>query len=218
LYPIHFRKQLSTGFGKKQAIEFGISQSQGEIILITDADCVVPRQWMKYHSSFYEYNDAKCVTGPIKYKETKGLIERFQSLDLTGMMGVTQAGIFSDKWYMANGANMSFLKEKFYEVGEYSSSKQFASGDDVFLIQAIADTYGDEVFFLKNGEAAVTTEAESTWRSLYQQRLRWGTKNKSYNKKAILITLGVVFVYCCSIVLNLSLIPFFGYTAIICFL
>ncbi len=200
--------------GKKQAIEYGISKAKGNIILVTDADCQVPLQWLRFHSSFYTHSDAQCVTGPIKYKNTNTLIERFQSLDLIGMMGVTQAGIFSDKWYMANGANMSFIKEKFYEVGAYHSSKQFASGDDIFLIQAIADIYPDKVFFLKNPKAAVITDAESTWKDLYHQRLRWGTKNKSYKQKAITITLGIVFIFCCSIVLNLSLIPFFGMTAL----
>jgi len=203
--------------GKKQAIEYGITQSNGNIILITDADCQVPKQWMAFHSSFYSIYAAKCVTGPIRYKHTSSLIERFQSLDLTGMMGVTQAGIFSDKWYMANGANMSFLKEKFFDVGAYNASKQYASGDDVFLIQAIAEICGDDVYFLKNPDAAVETQAESTWKSLYQQRLRWGTKNKSYNKKAITLTLGIVFVFCCSILLNLALIPFFGITALFVF-
>lgn len=203
--------------GKKQAIEYGIANSKGDTILITDADCVVGELWMSYHSSFYELNKAKCVTGPIKYHKPNRLIEQFQSLDLTGMLGVTQAGIFSDKWYMANGANMSFKKKQFFEVGAYNSSKQFASGDDVFLIQAIADIYSEDVHFLKNSEAAVSTQAEQSWKSLYQQRVRWGTKNRSYKKKAITLTLGLVFIFSCSILLNLTLIPVFGLAAIFVF-
>ncbi len=216
---VHLLKLAQIGnTGKKQAIEYAISKSRGDIILITDADCIVNTNWLRFHSSFYEINDAKCVTGPIRYTKATRLIEQFQSLDLTGMMGVTQAGIFSDKWYMANGANMSFLKKQFYEVGSFDSSRKYASGDDVFLIQAIADMYGQDVYFLKNPEAAVTTEAETSWNSLYQQRLRWGTKNKAYKKKAISFTLGLVFIFCFSILLNLALIPFFGLTALFVFL
>ena len=196
--------------GKKAALELGIQHAAGDYILVTDADCIVPKQWINFHSYLLDTKNASCITGPIDYHNEGRWLEQFQLLDLIGMMGVTQAGIFSNKWYLANGANMSFKKELFIRSGGHSSSKQFASGDDVFLIQAIAEISKKDVHFLKNKSAAVKTHAENSLTNLYNQRLRWATKNRSYKSNAVMRALSIVFLFCLSIIVNLLLIPFFG--------
>jgi len=196
--------------GKKMALQKAVENASHNLIVTTDADCMVRTKWLQYHSFTHEIKKAECVTGPVEYIEEDSMLEKFQSLDLIGMMGVTQAGIFSDKWYLANGANMSFKKETFLEVEALKKSKKWASGDDVFLIQSIAKEKGDQVYFLKNFEASVATKAETNWKSFIQQRMRWATKNKGYETNNIAYTLGLVFIFCLSIVVNFLCIPIFG--------
>jgi len=49
----------------------------------------------------------------------------------------------------------------------------------------------------------VVTKAERSWSALYQQRIRWATKNKSYTHQGVRNTLGVVFLF------NLCIVLFF---------
>ncbi|HML58408.1 MAG TPA: glycosyltransferase, partial [Ferruginibacter sp.] len=39
---------------KKKALETGMLHSRGELIITTDADCVVPEQWVEHIVAFYE--------------------------------------------------------------------------------------------------------------------------------------------------------------------
>ena len=50
---------------------------------------------------------------------------------------------------MANGANLFFTKDVFIEIGGYQKNAQYASGDDMFLIQEIASRYPDKISFFK---------------------------------------------------------------------
>ena len=59
---------------------------------------------------------------------------------------------------MANGANLAFEKQTYLDVVNDQSGKSFASGDDVFLLHAIAKNYGvKSVHFIKDALAIVKT-------------------------------------------------------------
>jgi len=180
---------LSEVSGKKYALEAGIKQASGEIIACTDA------------------NGSKCIAGPINYDCDKSLLQRFQFLDALNNMCVTANGIRKKSYYMANGANLFFSKAVFQEVGGYSNKAKLASGDDMFLIQEIANRYPNNVHFLKSNQATVLTQPESSLQNLKEQRTRWATKSKSYINKKIMRIQGFVFVFVLLILISLISIP-----------
>ncbi len=194
--------------GKKNALEAGIKQASGEIIACTDADSEPPEHWLISFTSFYEAYQSKCIAGPIMYNCDKSIIQRFQYLDALNNMCVTANGIKKKSYYMANGANLFFSKSVFQEVGGFKNKAKLASGDDMFLIQEIANRYPNDVHFLKSNEAIVLTQAESTFQELKEQRTRWATKSKSYTNKNIMRIQGFVFAFALLIILNLLFIPF----------
>jgi len=200
---------LETQSGKKAAIASGIKLANGELIITTDADCVVPANWVNTFVSFYEAHQVSFMAAPVIFSAQPKLIHKLQLLDLSGMMGVTQAGVNAKKWYMANGANMAFKKQSYNEVKGYADNQEWASGDDMFLIQSIALENEDQIAFIKTS-SAVKADPEKTVGAFIKQRLRWGTKNKSYTHKGVLKTLGLVFLFSATIVLNLVLAPVFG--------
>jgi cellulose synthase/poly-beta-1,6-N-acetylglucosamine synthase-like glycosyltransferase len=180
--------------GKKNALEYGISLTDSEIIITTDADCILPEAWVhNIVSSFANNNKLVMTTGvvlPVSYKTT---IERFQWLDFAATMALTGYGIFSKKFYLCNGANMSFLRQAFIESGGYGDNHHIASGDDVFLIKKLSAIPGKEIAFLQTKEAMVLTKTEDTWTSLLQQRKRWATKTKAYANKNIIMIQSLAF-------------------------
>ncbi|MBC7776590.1 MAG: glycosyltransferase [Phycisphaerae bacterium] len=189
---------------KKKAIELGVAQATGEIIVTTDADCIVPKEWLFLIASAFENPQTQIVCAPVAFHREKNLLQRFQSLDFLGLMGITGAGHQMGWHTMANGANLAFRKQVFEAVGGYAGNKHLASGDDMFLVQKVAARWPDSVTFLKSLEATVLTEAVPTWRAFWQQRLRWGTKNAALPSWPLRLSLLTVFLFCWSIWVNLA--------------
>lgn len=197
---------LDSQSGKKAAISTGVSMSMGELILTTDADCIVPQDWFNIFASYFEFRKVDFIAGPVIFSQGDGLIEKLQVQDLSGMMGVTQAGITTQKWYMANGANMAFRRSRYNELQAYKDNQKWASGDDMFLIQSMALKNANSIGYIKTKEAVVT-KPEPTLERFVRQRLRWGTKNKAYRHNGIIKTLGLVFGFSSVILINIVLSP-----------
>ena len=187
---------------KKKAIATGVEQARGRLIVTTDADCIAPRDWLRLICSKFECEkNAALIAGPVVFHREQNLLQRFQSLDMLGMTGITGAGIHSGRQRMANGANLAFAKSVFQEVGGFEGNEDLASGDDMFLVQKVAAMRPEGIFFLKNPAAAVRTEAKPDWFSFFQQRLRWGTKNAALPEWSVKLSLLAVFLFCWNILL-----------------
>ena len=200
---------------KKAALNLGISSAKGQIILLTDADTIVNKSWIKTHvEQYYTDTEVKMCTAPVIYFNDNNFIEKFQYYDLLATMGFTHAGIADNSYFMANGANMSFLKEIY---NPNTSNPQYASGDDMFFIQRIAKRYPESTRFIKSKKASVFTYPEKTMKSFLSQRLRWGTKSRAYSDTRLKAILAIVFFT--NLMIIIDIIPFgifsFNYISIL---
>ncbi|MCI4669697.1 MAG: glycosyltransferase [Bacteroidia bacterium] len=171
--------------GKKAALSYGIENANGEIILQTDADCVVQDHWAKQMVAHFKGNTG-LVVGPIElFYDRNSKFERFQALEAMGLTGITAGSIASGYPNMCNGANLAYRKEVFHAVKGFEGVDQVASGDDELLMQKI-QKHGDyAIQFAKCREAIVATHALTDWESLKKQRLRWVSKARAYINKRI---------------------------------
>ncbi len=190
---------------KKKAIETGIARATGGLIAVTDADCIVAPGWLMLLASLYERRNAVLIAAPVLFHKESNLLERFQSLDMMGMMAVTGAGLHTRSMRMCNGANLAYDKGCFLAAGGFRGLDGIASGDDMLLAQKLAKANADRIFFLKNPGAAVYTEAKPDWASFFQQRLRWASKSAHYIEWRVTAALGLVFLLCMSMFFNLIL-------------
>lgn len=180
---------------KKRAIEQAVIKASGELIVTTDADCVVPQTWISAIVSIYVEKKPRLITGPVSFSYNTTLFQKFQALDFISMIGITAASIQKGMFNLANGANLAYEKKAFLEVNGYSDIDQKASGDDMFLIYKIAANYKNEVAFLKNKDAIVTTRPNETLKEFVDQRFRWTSKSFSYQDKRITAILAGVYLY-----------------------
>ena len=194
--------------GKKDAIRFGISKSTGVYLLFTDADCILPRSWIQKMRNQMLMGNLDAVCAPISLKqESQTFLQIFQWLDNMGMMAVSAAAINGNYFSMANGANLG-LKRSILSGKNIEWNDQFASGDDMALIKHVRKENG-QICFIQDPEAMVITGTEPTWTDFLNQRLRWGTKNKSSRQPLFLFVVGIVFLAALSHVIALILIPFY---------
>lgn len=176
---------------KKAAIAYALEHSLGDIIITTDADCVVRKNWIETINNFLNEGKYDFVASPIIINSNDKIVQQFQTMDMLGMMGVTAAGIESQNWYMANGANLAFRKSAVDILNVFSNNKH-SSGDDISLINYYASS-GKKVGFCNNLEAIVTTDSETSITSLYNQRLRWATKNKTAKSSKYILMMSIPY-------------------------
>ncbi len=196
---------------KKKALEIAIQQANNQLIVTTDADCVMGKNWLSLIADFYNTEKPVFIAAPVIFYDEKNIFQRFQSLDFIGMMGVNGAGISRNFQFLCNGANLAYEREAFFEVNGFEGIDQLASGDDLMLIQKMAKHYPHHrIKFLKNAEAATFTTPKRTVRDFMSQRIRWATKTTSYPDLRVTLTWALIWLFCVSIPLNFVLSFFFG--------
>lgn len=183
------------GQGKKQALKQGIRASNGEIIISTDGDCKVQPDWIKNYISFFGNSDAQMVFGPVFYSN-KNFLQKLFSLEFATLVAAGAASAGVGLPLMGNGANLAFRKQAYENVEEKLGGKKLASGDDVFLMHSIASNFGKgSLKFIKNEQSVVTTSAPDSINKFVNQRIRWGSKAKSYKSIWALTVSLVVFLF-----------------------
>jgi len=178
---------------KKDAIHNAIHQASFNWIITTDADCLVPKNWLQVFDQFIIKNTPKLIVGPVTYTSINTLLERFQHLDFLSLMGSTIGGFGIRKPFLCNGANLCYDKHTFFEVGGFEGNSNIASGDDIFLLEKIVNKHPVDVHYLKSKDAVVTTQPQPTFKQLIDQRTRWAAKSTAYkNNFSKLVSVAVL--------------------------
>ncbi|MGB5321991.1 glycosyltransferase, partial [Lutimonas sp.] len=73
------KKQSSSP--KKDAINKGISVASNNWILTTDADCIVPKNWLNAFDTMIKQQAPKMIVAPVSYLPKTGFLHKFQLLD-----------------------------------------------------------------------------------------------------------------------------------------
>jgi len=164
--------------GKKEALEFGISQARFDIIATTDADCTISKNWLTCVASYFGNADTHLLIGAVKLMGDDSFFSQMQVTEFVSLTGSTAAAIGLGHPVMCNAANLAFRKDTFIELGGYEGNKSVASGDDEFLMRKILQRYPAGIRFLNYYEAVISSATLDTMKELIHQRLRWAGKWK----------------------------------------
>jgi cellulose synthase/poly-beta-1,6-N-acetylglucosamine synthase-like glycosyltransferase len=178
---------------KKKAIEIAIAQSTGELIVCTDADCLVTESWLQTIVAFYEQYQPQFIAAPVSINCSNKFIEFFQGLDFMTLQGITGASVHKKIHSMCNGANLAYTKKAFEAVGGFAGIDNIASGDDMLLMHKIYKQWPDKVMFLKSKDAIVQTAPVNSIKEFFNQRIRWASKADKYDDKRIFAVLLLVY-------------------------
>jgi cellulose synthase/poly-beta-1,6-N-acetylglucosamine synthase-like glycosyltransferase len=180
---------------KKRAIEKGIEAGKGELIVCTDADCTHPPNWLWTIARLYESGDVEFIAGPVGYTTENTLLSVFQTLDFMTLQGITGASVSQRFHTMCNGANLAYTRQAFVSVNGFEGIDAQPTGDDMLLMYKIYRQNPNGVCWLKSQDATVQTQACDTWRSFFNQRIRWASKAAYYDDRRIFWVLLLVYVF-----------------------
>lgn len=172
----HMRMLETTGTvhdlkGKANAIAQAIEKSTGEIILTSDADCVVPAQWVEDTVAQYDEHTG-CVCGFTLIRGT-GMFAGMQAVDWAYLLTIASAGVGWHRSLSAVGNNMSFRRQAYEDVGGYQGVG-FSVTEDFALFKAISYETDWVVRYPVRKSTLVWSEPCETLQALYSQKKRWG--------------------------------------------
>ena len=213
---INIRLLDADGEGKKAAIRQGISYAAGELVVITDADCLPSKNWLTEITVLYEEKQPRLILGPVIYGKEDSFSQKLFSLDFMSLVASGAGSAEAGLPFMGNAANMAFEKEIYLNAEQDALNSGFASGDDVFFIHYIRREYGRKsIAFIKNEEAIVSTPPPANMKAFLRQRIRWGSKARGYSQPWALMVSYTIFLF--NFLLTITLISslFFHWLAII---
>jgi cellulose synthase/poly-beta-1,6-N-acetylglucosamine synthase-like glycosyltransferase len=157
--------------GKANALAQGIDAAKGEIILITDADCTVPRTWVEYTAKRYAANIG--LIGGFTLQKAVTPFEGMQSLDWAFILGVAAATAGLKHPLGSIGNNLSFRKSAYDHIGGYRELK-FSVTEDYTVVQAIVGSRKWQYCYPIDPKHLVESKPCPNFRSLFHQKHRWG--------------------------------------------
>lgn len=200
----NIRVFTSESQGKKAAISQALHKAENQLIIVTDADCVLNHRWIESIVAFYQKSNAKMILAPVLLTPCNTLFEKVQVLEHLSLIGSTAGSAAIGFPVMCNGANMAYEREAALEVEKQRHDFDIPSGDDMFLLEQFVKNFGcKNVKFLLCKSAIVKTKTCKTIKDFFRQRRRWVSKTKSYTNWKIITTALIVFFF------NLSLISLF---------
>jgi len=154
--------------GKAKAINYGIKHSEGELIMVVDADSKLEKNAVELMARYFENPDIAAVAGSVYVSNKTNLITKLQALEyIEGLNMVRNGQAFLKLVNIIPGPIGMFRKKALYEVGLYDNDT-FAEDCDVTLKLI---TQGYKIDF--ESEALAKTEAPESIFDLIKQRYRW---------------------------------------------
>ena len=110
----------------------GVKEAKGDIIATTDADCILPPDWIKRIGEDFKNPSVVQLYGPV-YPIEEGIGNQF-SLFLANTF--SRIGYYSRTFYYTLGCNTAFRKEAFEKAGMY---RCIDAGDDLEIAMRLKD-------------------------------------------------------------------------------
>lgn len=168
--------------GKIFGLIQGVKESCGEILFFTDADCIVPPDWIQ--STLMEYDENTGIVGgfiALDKKEEKTLLfHQIQSLD---WINVTSAG---SAWANLNlplsvfGNNFSIRREIYDRAGGFESIESHLT-EDYALIRNVRSRTRTKIRIRLDKNNLVYSRPARNLGEFYRQRKRWAIGGRSHN-------------------------------------
>lgn len=159
--------------GKQNALDIGIKSATGEIIVLTDADCIVNKNWIKSMNKFFINKDVGLVVGKTEIMEEnkKSFLYKVQAMSHRLLMEVAQVPIMYGLYTSGMGNNIALRKKGYDELGGYEGLGNSILDDEI-LVRGFARK-GYKIAAAFNQNAVVETKYMDSYRKMFKQHKRW---------------------------------------------
>jgi cellulose synthase/poly-beta-1,6-N-acetylglucosamine synthase-like glycosyltransferase len=190
--------------GKKAAVNYGIQNSTGEIIVTTDADCIHNPGWLNSMVKYFD-DETAMVAGAVDYNKEDNLFSSIQRLEFAGLITAGAGLIGSSSPIICNAANLAYRRTIFEKVNGFTGNLHLSSGDDELLMQKIKRHTEFKIKFCPDRESVVKTSAARSLKEFFNQRKRWASKGLFYKNPVVTVQLILIFLFYAGLALQAAL-------------
>ena len=161
-------------YGKMNALAQGIDKTSGEIILITDADCEVPINWVSEFVKYFEKDVGMCgaLTVLSKNENKENFFTRLQTLDWIYLQAIASGSCQLGSPISILGNNFAFRRKAYTDIGGFEKLG-FSLTEDMALLQAIHNFKKWKIVYPLNNKTKIYSKPANTITEFYHQRKRW---------------------------------------------
>jgi len=153
---------------KKYALTQGIKNCTTEWMAFTDADCIVPSDWLESLAAEIRPQKTQLILGNSPYLIRSGFLNKLIQYEtqVTAWMflGLGSAGLP----YMGVGRNIAYTKSLFNAANGFTQHLKSLSGDDDLLVNQIAKGSETEIM----PYPWVYSYPQETWKKWFRQKQR----------------------------------------------
>lgn len=168
--------------GKMNALTQAIDSSKAELILITDADCRVPPQWIT-ESVKYFTSETGMIGGMVHLSsERSDFWHKLVDLDLMYLLGVAAASAGIGKPATVLGNNFGFRHSAYNQVGGFRKLG-YSITEDMLLMNAIDQKTDWKIRYPLVLQTAINSNPPENFTDFVKQRKRWmigGRKSRPF--------------------------------------
>lgn len=169
--PLRMQRDAGTPPGKTGALAAGIAAAGGDVLLLTDADCIAPPGWAGRLASAFSDPEVSLAAG-FTLVEGRSFFARMQALDWLFLVSLAAAGTAAGLPLTAVGTNLAVRRRAYEAVGGFAGLP-FSVTEDYRLFSALVGNTPRRARFMADPAAAVTTMPCGTWGDFLRQKKRW---------------------------------------------
>ncbi len=195
--PCNARLVKANGKGKKAAQTTGVEQATSHVVLTLDADVHLHPLWLSTLAGIHIANGWAYTSATVIPLPANTFVGKLASLEFLSLQAATEGSFVCGQPFMSNGANSAFDTRAWREARTVRNDEKIASGDDVFLVQALL-ILRKPMGHAAHPNAVVYTQMPGKWRDVLVQRTRWAAKTTHYTSRhaqmvAVYVALVAVF-------------------------
>lgn len=167
--------------GKPGALQSGIEKSQGKYLLMTDADCLVNKNWIKTTVQNFETNDYDLIPSFTLISGNR-IFDKIQAVEWIYMHTMASAGVGNNTPLGCYGNNLSIRKNMYENIGGYPNI-EFSVTEDLALEKSVFEHKG-KVHYHCDYDSTVVTLPCKTMSEYLKQKKRWAVGGTGLGWKA----------------------------------
>ncbi|MDR4509758.1 MAG: glycosyltransferase family 2 protein [Candidatus Brocadiaceae bacterium] len=151
--------------GRAAALNSGLEQAKGDIIITTDADTIVPANWLQLFATHFQSQDVVAAGGAYQAQnKTNPLVHATSILDQI-LNGMFKKSLIPNK---LSGVNSAIRKKALLDIGGFNEDAWWSEDSEAaWKLQRIGKIIYDP-------ENIVHTLYPETWAGIWNRKYYWG--------------------------------------------
>ncbi len=165
--------------GKMNVLAQALQKLKGDLVLITDADCIVPPTWIDSITAYFDDNTGLIGSltslypfAGIQSNQTEKVFHIVQTLDWFFLQAIARFSGNAGKPITVLGNNFAFNLKAYHETGGFEKIG-FSVTEDYALLRAIEKSGRWQIKYINDPRAAIFSYPLNSFKAFFLQRLRW---------------------------------------------